>query len=183
MFTIMIGSSCDSNQQSMRESLIQVTSTSPGVKYSLFIMLLKEIVSMESKGQWGAAPAAYPFLSSRFVDPFGVFHVSPPPHCKINRGVLYIVIFRSGQVCRDQDCNKQMLVAPGGPSMWPASWPAWWDLSLALLRPLLTSSSHDPLIPEKMMLQNDWVHLTSRRSLNVKNMQKQENLLRSSKTK
>jgi hypothetical protein len=67
--------------------------------------------------------------------------------------------------------------------MSPASWPAWWDVSLALLRPLLTSSSHDPLIPEKMMLQKDWVHLTSRRSLNVKNMQKQENLLRNVKTK
>jgi hypothetical protein len=38
----------------MRESLIQVTSTIPivlGVNYSLFIMLLKEMMSMESKGQ------------------------------------------------------------------------------------------------------------------------------------
>jgi hypothetical protein len=31
-----------------------------GVNYSLFIMLLKEMVSMESKGQPGAAPAVSP---------------------------------------------------------------------------------------------------------------------------
>jgi hypothetical protein len=34
---------------------------SPGVNYSLFIMLLKEMVSMELKGQHGAALAASPF--------------------------------------------------------------------------------------------------------------------------
>jgi hypothetical protein len=47
----------------------------------------------------------------------------------------------------------------------------------------LTSSSHGPLFPEKMMWQNDWARLTSGRSLKMKNMQKQENLLRSAKTK
>jgi hypothetical protein len=34
------------------------------VNYSLFIMLLKEMVSMESKGTPGAASAASPLLSS-----------------------------------------------------------------------------------------------------------------------
>jgi hypothetical protein len=33
-----------------------------GVNYSLFIMLLKVLVSMETKGQLGAAPAASPHL-------------------------------------------------------------------------------------------------------------------------
>jgi hypothetical protein len=34
-----------------------------GVNYSLFIMLLKEMVSMESKGQPGVAPKVSPLLS------------------------------------------------------------------------------------------------------------------------
>jgi hypothetical protein len=34
-----------------------------GVNYSLFIMLLKDMVSMESKGQPEAAPVASPLLS------------------------------------------------------------------------------------------------------------------------
>jgi hypothetical protein len=37
---------------------------SMGVNYSLFIMLLKEMVSMESKGQLGAALATSPLVSS-----------------------------------------------------------------------------------------------------------------------
>jgi hypothetical protein len=49
------------------------------VNYSLFIMLMKEIVSMESKGKSGAAPAASPLLSSQSSDQFCVFYVSPPP--------------------------------------------------------------------------------------------------------
>jgi hypothetical protein len=47
----------------------------------------------------------------------------------------------------------------------------------------LTYSSHDPLILEKMMWQKEWVRLTSGRSLKVKNMQKQANMLHSVKTK
>jgi hypothetical protein len=35
-----------------------------GVNYSLFIMLLKEMVSTELKGQSGAAPTVSPLLSS-----------------------------------------------------------------------------------------------------------------------
>jgi hypothetical protein len=38
-------------------------------------------------------------------------------------------------------------------------------------------------ISQKMMWQKVWVHLTSKRSLEVKNMQKQENMLDSVKTK
>jgi hypothetical protein len=39
-----------------------------GVNYFLFIMLLKEMVSMESKGQPGAAPLASSNLSSQSAD-------------------------------------------------------------------------------------------------------------------
>jgi hypothetical protein len=34
------------------------------MNYSLFIMMVKEMVSMEANGQPGAAPAAPPLLSS-----------------------------------------------------------------------------------------------------------------------
>jgi hypothetical protein len=81
----------------MRESLIQVTSTIPivqGVNYSLFIMFLKEMISMELKGKLGAALAASPLLSSQSSDQFCVFRVSPAPHREMAKGVLYIVGFR-----------------------------------------------------------------------------------------
>jgi hypothetical protein len=70
----------------MRDSLIQVTSTIPivqGANYSLFIMLHKEMVSMESKGQPGAAPTTYPLISSLCLDLYGVFVVSLPPHHEV----------------------------------------------------------------------------------------------------
>jgi hypothetical protein len=57
-----------------------------GVNYSLFIMLLKEMVLMESKGQPGAAPAASPILSSQSSDPYGVFRVSLLPLREITEG-------------------------------------------------------------------------------------------------
>jgi hypothetical protein len=71
-------------------------SHSPGVNYSIFIMLLKEMVSMESKEQQGVAIAMSPLLSLQSADLFGVFRVSPLPHREIARGVLYIVGFRLG---------------------------------------------------------------------------------------
>jgi hypothetical protein len=46
---------------------------SPGVNCSLFIMLLKEMVSMELKGQPKVASAASPLLSSQSSDQFPVF--------------------------------------------------------------------------------------------------------------
>jgi hypothetical protein len=66
--------------------------------------------------------------------------------------------------------------------MQPKVGPAWSLLFSSLLCSTLTSSSRDLLFPEKMTWQRFWVHLTSDRSLKLKNMQKQENLLRSVKT-
>jgi hypothetical protein len=40
------------------------------MNYSLFIMVTKEMVSMEVKGQQGMALAASPLLSSQSLDPF-----------------------------------------------------------------------------------------------------------------
>jgi hypothetical protein len=55
-----------------------------GVDYSLFIILLKEMVSMELKGQIGSGSGSFfpPILAV-----FGsVFCVSPPPHREITIG-------------------------------------------------------------------------------------------------
>jgi hypothetical protein len=57
-----------------------------GVNYSLFIMLLKEMVLMELKGQPRVDPAAAPLLFPQSVDPFGVFCVSPLPRREIAGG-------------------------------------------------------------------------------------------------
>jgi hypothetical protein len=97
-----------------------------GVNYSLFIMLLKEMVSMESKGQPRAAPSVYPLLSSQSTDPFGVFRVSPLSHHKIYRRVLYIVGFRSSQIHGDQVCIERMHEARDGSHHAARVWPTWW---------------------------------------------------------
>jgi hypothetical protein len=61
-----------------------------GVNYSIFIMLVKEMVLMESKEQLGADPAAAPLLSSQSSYPYGVFCVSLPPHHEVaERGGIY----------------------------------------------------------------------------------------------
>jgi hypothetical protein len=56
-------------------------------------MVLKKVVSTESKGQPGAAPAAAPLLSSQSADLYCLFRVSPPLRHKIARGGGYIVSF------------------------------------------------------------------------------------------
>jgi hypothetical protein len=60
-----------------------------GVNYSLFIMLLKEMMPMESKGQPGAAPAVSLLLSSQSSDLYCVFRVSLPPRREIAEGGIY----------------------------------------------------------------------------------------------
>jgi hypothetical protein len=101
----------------MRESLIQVTSTIlivEGVTYSLFIMLLKEMVSMELKGQPGAAPAASSLLSLQSSDRMMCFVFLHCPLTKSPEEGVYIIGFRSRRVCRVQDCVEMTLKAKGG---------------------------------------------------------------------
>jgi hypothetical protein len=51
------------------------------MNYSLFIMVIKEMMSMEAKRQRGTALAASPLLSSQSLDPYCVLSISlPPPH-------------------------------------------------------------------------------------------------------
>jgi hypothetical protein len=90
-----------------------------GVNYPLFIMLLKEMVSMESKGQLGAVPAASPLISSPSSDQNCVFHVSPLTPRQVARGVLYIAGFRSRRICGDQDCIERTHEGEVGPTMQP----------------------------------------------------------------
>jgi hypothetical protein len=56
------------------------------MNYSLFIMVMKEMMSMEEKGQPRAATAASPLQSSQFADLYCVFSVSLSPHPKIAQG-------------------------------------------------------------------------------------------------
>jgi hypothetical protein len=91
MVTIMIVRSSDSNQRSAREfeksyfhnPIVQAGELPP------FIMLLKDMMSMESKGQPGVTPTASPLLSLQSADPFSVFCVSLPPHREIAQGVPF----------------------------------------------------------------------------------------------
>jgi hypothetical protein len=93
-----------------------------GANYSLFIMLLKEMVLMESKGRLGAAPATSTLLSSQSSDQFCVFCVSLPPHREIARGVPYIVGFRSRQIRRIQNCVERTHEDRDGPHHMARKW-------------------------------------------------------------
>jgi hypothetical protein len=64
-------------------------SHSLGMNYSLFIMMLNEMVPMEAKGQPGADSAVSPLLSLQFADPYCVFHVSPLPLARCTGGPFY----------------------------------------------------------------------------------------------
>jgi hypothetical protein len=132
-----------------------------GVNYSLFIMLLKQMVSMESKGQLGAALAASPLLSSQSSDQFHVFCVSPSPPQNPPRGPLYSQ-FRSRRVRGVQDCIKTTHEGEIGHTTRSSSGPVRPLLFPSLLRFPLTSSSHGLLFPKKMAWKNVWVRLTSR---------------------
>jgi hypothetical protein len=57
-------------------------------------MMMKEMISMEAKGQLGETLAANPLLSLQSLDQYCVFSVSPLPPHEIARGI-YIVGFRS----------------------------------------------------------------------------------------
>jgi hypothetical protein len=64
----MIGSSCDSDHRSTKREFDTSYFHNPivqGVNYSLFIMVLEKMVSMETKGQPEAAPIVSPLLSSQ----------------------------------------------------------------------------------------------------------------------
>jgi hypothetical protein len=100
----MIGSSCDSMKHKREfDTCYFHNHHVQGVNYSLFIMLLKKMVSMESKRQPWADLAVSPLLSSQSADLYSVFHVSPSPHHEVPKGGVYIIGFRSIRVCRFQD--------------------------------------------------------------------------------
>jgi hypothetical protein len=107
-------------------------------------MLLKEMVSMESKGQPGVALVASPLLSSQSSDQFRVFFVSPSPRCKITRGVFYIVDLDQDEFMEIKIALKGHMRPEMGPTTRPGKGHAWWAL---------LSTSHSLLFPEKMTWQ------------------------------
>jgi hypothetical protein len=54
------------------------------MNYSLFIMVMKKMMSLEAKGQSGVAHAASPLLFSDSSDLYCVFFVYPLPHHEIS---------------------------------------------------------------------------------------------------
>jgi hypothetical protein len=129
---------------------------SKGWTTTLFIMVMKEIDSMESKGQLGAALAASPLLSTQSSNSYGVFRVSLVLHHEIDKGGIYIVDFRSRWFHRFQGCVKTTHEGEVGPTMWLACGPTWCPLNLALLCSSLTSSSDDLLFLEKWCVKTFW---------------------------
>jgi hypothetical protein len=96
-----------------------------GVNYAIFIMLLKEMVSMESKGHLGAVPVACPLISSKSSYLFRVVHVSSLPHHEIARGGMYIVGFWTRRVCEVQYCIERTHEGKLGPTTWLACGPSF----------------------------------------------------------
>jgi hypothetical protein len=133
--------------------------------YSLFIMVLKEMVLMESMGQPAAASPASPLLSSQSVDLFHVFFVSATPLQNHKRGV-YIV-----------DLGQVESMEPKFAAIVPMS-QRWAhhaaSMSAHVVPPLLCLvafpidfSSDVPLFSRKMIWQKDWVCLKFERSLKL----------------
>jgi hypothetical protein len=60
------------------------------MNYSLHIMMIKEMISMEAKGELEAALAASPLISSQSSDLIYVFSISTLPRHKITHGGGYI---------------------------------------------------------------------------------------------
>jgi hypothetical protein len=151
------------------------------MKYSLFIMVMKEMMSMEAKGQMGAAPAASPLLSSQYSDLYYMFSVSLPPCRKITR-LTYIVDFRSRQFHRAEVCSKRTHKAGVGPTTRLGSGLAWWVLfSTSWDSPLYYSQGL--LFLEKITWQKIGSVWHPEGSWKSKNMQKQGFLLCRVKTK
>jgi hypothetical protein len=107
------------------------------------------------------------------------FSAAPLRNCQ---GVN-IADFRSRQVRGAEICVDWMHEGESGPTTRSNLWPAWWAPSSISWHPPLTSSCLVLLYPEKVTWQKNWVLLTFGRFLEVKNMQKQENMLHSVKTK
>jgi hypothetical protein len=80
-------------------------------------MMLKDMVSKDSKEQPGASLAASPLLSSQSLDLFHVFRVYPPPPHEISIGGIYIVGFRSRLVRGAEFCSNWTHEGEVGPTM------------------------------------------------------------------
>jgi hypothetical protein len=83
------------------------------MKYSLFIVVMKETMSMEAKGQMGAAPAASPLLSSQYSDLYYILFVSMSPCREIARRTYLVDNFIEPKFATEGP-TRQELVPPHG---------------------------------------------------------------------
>jgi hypothetical protein len=102
----------------------------------------------------------------------------------MTREILFTVGFRSRWFHRGKVCINWTDEALDGPHHAVKKSSRVVGPTLALVAFPIDFSSHGLIFPKKnMMWQKDWVCLTSRRSVKVKNMQNQGNLLHGVKTK
>jgi hypothetical protein len=94
-----------------------------------------------------------------------------------------MVGFRSRRSRGIQGCIERMHEAQDGPHHMAKKWSYMVGPLLHLVASPIDFFLSRSSISKKMMWKKYWVHLTVGRSLKVKNMQKQSNLLRSAKTK
>jgi hypothetical protein len=80
------------------------------------------------EGQPGVALAASPIHSSQSAH--RIVCLVSLCYCiaRSQRGVPFIVEFRSRQFCRGKVYNNWTQRCQMGPTTWPTSWPAWWVL-------------------------------------------------------
>jgi hypothetical protein len=140
------------------------------MNYSLFIMVLKEMVSMEVKWQPEAASTSYYLLSFAVCRYVLCIHVSPPPHREIAQGSFYSC-FLVKKVPSSQSLHRLDPRGGDGPHQLAIFIGREVGVLHLMIFPVDFLFSWS-FISKKMMWQKAWVRLTSRMSRKVKNMQK-----------
>jgi hypothetical protein len=166
----MICSSCDSNHQGTIESLIQVTSTileSRGELIPLHYVVQGDGVDGVEGASRSGSGTVFPLILAVCKSVLCILCFSAPSWNRQAWGI-YIVDFRSRQVRGAKVYSNWTREGESGPTMRARFLAAWWTLFSTSWHSPMTSSSHDPLFPQKMMWQNNLVYLTSKRSLKVK---------------
>jgi hypothetical protein len=151
------------------------------MNYPLFIVVAKEMVSMESKGQQWATLAASLLISLQPGDLFHVFRVFPPP-CILTKG-SYIVYFRWIHIRRAEGRGKMDHDRESGTHHTTKSLGRVVPPKILLVRFHVYFFCYFVVFPWKNGAPKNWLCLTLGRFLKLKNMQKQRLMFYRAKTK
>jgi hypothetical protein len=153
-----------------------------GVNYSLFIMLLKETMLMESKGATrSGSDSVFPHILAVFRSVSCVLCFSAAPSRNHQRRV-YVVSFRSNPIHGVQDYIKMTLMARDGPRHAAMSVACMVGPLLALVASPIEFFFSGSCVSQENDVANSLGLSDAERSIKLKNMQKQGNLLHSVKT-